>query len=132
MVKKAMQDGALGIGSSLIYAPAFYSSTEELIELCKVAAEYDGMYISHMRSEGNQLLESLDELIRIADAAKIRAEVYHLKMGGKENWNKFDAVVSKIDSVPETMLSSSKIDGRLVFLPYSPGKRKVGVQKYWD
>lgn len=98
MVTKAMEDGALGIGSSLIYAPAFYSSTEELIELCKVASAYDGMYISHMRSEGNQLLESLDELIRIADAAKIRAEVYHLKMGGKENWNKFDAVVSKIDS----------------------------------
>lgn len=98
MVKKAMEDGALGIGSSLIYAPAFYSSTEELIELCKVASEYDGMYISHMRSEGNQLLESLDELIQIADQAKIRAEVYHLKMGGKENWNKFDAVVSKIDS----------------------------------
>ncbi len=98
MVAKAMEDGALGIGSSLIYAPAFYSSTEELIELCKVASTYDGMYISHMRSEGNQLLESLDELIRIADAAKIRAEVYHLKMGGKENWNKFDAVVSKIDS----------------------------------
>lgn len=98
MVAKAMEDGALGIGSSLIYAPAFYSSTEELIELCKVAAQYEGMYISHMRSEGNQLLESLDELIEIADAAKIRAEVYHLKMGGKENWNKFDAVVSKIDS----------------------------------
>lgn len=98
MVKKAMEDGALGIGSSLIYAPAFYSSTEELIELCKVASEYDGMYISHMRSEGNRLLESLDELIQIADEAKIRAEVYHLKMGGKDNWNKFDAVVSKIDS----------------------------------
>ena len=98
MVAKAMEEGALGIGSSLIYAPAFYSSTEELIELCKVAAEYEGMYISHMRSEGNQLLESLDELIQIADAAQIRAEVYHLKMGGKENWNKFDAVVSKIDS----------------------------------
>lgn len=98
MVKKAMEDGALGIGSSLIYAPAFYSSTKELIELCKVAAEYDGMYISHMRSEGNQLLESLDELIQIANAAQIRAEVYHLKMGGKENWSKFDAVVSKIDS----------------------------------
>lgn len=98
MVKKAMEDGALGIGSSLIYAPAFYSSTEELIELCKVASEYDGMYISHMRSEGNKLLESLDELIRIADEAQIRAEVYHLKMGGKDNWNKFDAVVSKIDS----------------------------------
>ena len=98
MVANAMEDGALGIGASLIYAPAFYSSTEELIELCKVASAYDGMYISHMRSEGNQLLESLDELIRIADAAKIRAEIYHLKMGGKENWNKFDAVVSKIDS----------------------------------
>ena len=98
MVKKAMEEGALGIGSSLIYAPAFYASTEELIELCKVASAYDGMYISHMRSEGNQLLESLDELIRIADEANIRAEVYHLKMAGKDNWNKFDAVVSKIDS----------------------------------
>ena len=98
MVKNAMEEGALGVGSSLIYAPAFYSSTEELIELCKVAAAYDGMYISHMRSEGNRLLESLDELIQIADKAKIRAEVYHLKMAGQENWNKFDAVVSKIDS----------------------------------
>ncbi len=98
MVKTAMEEGALGIGSSLIYAPAFYSSTEELIELCKVASEYDGMYISHMRSEGNQLLESLDELIRIANEANIRAEVYHLKMAGEENWNKFDAVVAKIDS----------------------------------
>ncbi|WP_339926372.1 D-aminoacylase [uncultured Cyclobacterium sp.] len=98
MVKQAMEEGALGIGSSLIYAPAFYSSTEELIELCKIASKYDGMYISHLRSEGNQLLESLNELIRIADEANIRAEVYHLKMAGKNNWNKFDAVVSKIDS----------------------------------
>ena len=98
LVKQAMEDGALGVGSSLIYAPAFYSSTEELIELCKVASAYDGMYISHMRSEGGKLLESLDELIRIADEAKIRAEVYHLKMAGKENWNKYDAVVAKIDS----------------------------------
>ena len=98
MVKNAMKEGALGVGSSLIYAPAFYSSTEELIELCKVAAAYDGMYISHMRSEGNRILESLNELIRIADEAKIRAEVYHLKMAGNINWNKFDAVISKIDS----------------------------------
>lgn len=98
MVKQAMEEGALGVGSSLIYAPAFYSTTEELIELCKVAAEYDGMYISHIRSEGGKLLESLDELIRIADEANINAEVYHLKMSGKENWNKFDAVVKKIDS----------------------------------
>ncbi len=98
MVKQAMEEGALGVGSSLIYAPAFYSSTEELIELCKVASEYDGMYISHIRSEGGKLLESLDELIRIADEANIRAEIYHLKQSGKANWNKFDAVVTKIDS----------------------------------
>ncbi|WP_421802770.1 N-acyl-D-amino-acid deacylase family protein [Flagellimonas sp.] len=98
MVREAMEDGALGVGSSLIYAPAFYSSTEELIELCKVAAEYDGMYISHMRSEGSRLLESLDELIRIANEAGIRAEIYHLKQSGRENWDKFDDVVAKVDS----------------------------------
>ncbi len=98
MVEKGMKEGALGIGSSLIYAPAFYSSTEELIEICKVAAKYDGMYISHMRSEGNRLLESLDELIRIAAEADIRAEVYHLKMSGQKNWSKYDQVVQKIDS----------------------------------
>ena len=98
MVKKAMEDGALGVGSSLIYAPAFYSTTEELIALCKVASEYNGLYISHMRSEGNRLLQSVDELIRIADEADIRAEIYHLKMGGKDNWNKYDEVVRKIDS----------------------------------
>ena len=98
MVKEAMEDGALGVGSSLIYAPAFYSTTEELIALCKIASDYDGLYISHMRSEGNRLLQSVDELIRIADEADIRAEIYHLKMGGKENWNKYDEVVRKIDS----------------------------------
>ena len=98
MVRKAMEDGALGVGSSLIYAPAFYSSTEELIELSKAASEYDGMYISHMRSEGNRILESIDELMRIANEADIRAEIYHLKMSGKDNWSKYDAVIKKIDS----------------------------------
>lgn len=98
LVKQAMEDGAMGVGSSLIYAPAFYSSTEELIALCKVASEYDGMYISHMRSEGGKLLEALDELIRIAKDANIRAESYHLKQSGKANWHKFDDVVAKIDS----------------------------------
>jgi N-acyl-D-amino-acid deacylase len=98
LVREAMEDGALGVGSSLIYAPAFYSSTEELIELCKVASGYDGMYISHMRSEGEKILESLDELLRIADESGIRAEVYHLKQGGMANWPKYDAVVAKIDS----------------------------------
>lgn len=98
LVREAMEEGAMGVGSSLIYAPAFYSSTEELIELAKVASEYDGMYISHMRSEGNNILGSVDELIRIADEADIRAEIYHLKMAGKQNWDKYDAVVAKIDS----------------------------------
>ena len=98
MVRQAMEEGAMGVGSSLIYAPAFYSSTEELIELCKVAGEYDGMYISHMRSEGNRLLESIDELIRIADEGNVNAEIYHLKMSGKDNWSKYDDVVRKIDS----------------------------------
>ena len=105
MVKEAMEDGALGVGSSLIYAPAFYSSTEELIELCKVASEYNGLYISHMRSEGNRLLQAIDELITIANEADIRAEIYHLKMSGKENWNKYDEVVKKIDSARTSGLS---------------------------
>ena len=98
LVKQAMEEGALGIGSSLIYAPAFYSSTEELIELCKVASEYNGMYISHMRNESVGILKSMDELIRISKEANIRAEIYHLKQAGKSNWDKFDDVVTKIDS----------------------------------
>jgi len=96
LVRQAMEEGALGIGSSLIYAPAFYSSTEELIELCKVAAEYGGMYISHMRSESNQLLEALDELITIAEKANIPAEIYHLKAGGIKNHYKIDLVIRKV------------------------------------
>lgn len=97
LVRSAMEEGALGVGSSLIYAPANYSSTEELIELCKVAGEYSGMYITHMRSEGNSISEAVDETIRIAREANLPAEIYHLKMGGKENWNKLDGVLKKID-----------------------------------
>src|SRR5262249_29291419 len=78
LVRREMQDGALGIGSSLIYAPAFYASTEELIEMCKVAAEYHGKYISHMRSEGSRLIEAVDELIRISRESGVPAEIYHL------------------------------------------------------
>ena len=82
-----MKAGALGIGSSLIYAPAVYADTRELIELSKVAAQYQGKYISHMRSEGDRLLEAVDELITIAREAKIPAEIYHLKAAGESNWN---------------------------------------------
>ena len=98
LVAQAMEEGALGLGSSLIYAPAFYADTGELVELAKVAGEYGGMYISHMRSEGNRLLESLEELIHIAREADIPAEVYHLKMAGRENWNKFDDVVAMVEA----------------------------------
>ena len=84
LVRKEMEAGALGIGTSLIYPPAFYAKTEELIELCKVAAKYQGKYISHMRSEGNQLFEALDELLRIAREANIPAELYHIKAAGRK------------------------------------------------
>jgi N-acyl-D-amino-acid deacylase len=98
LVRTAMEEGALGIGSSLIYAPAFYADTEELIELCKVASEYGGSYISHMRSEGDYFLEAIDELMRISKEANLPAEIYHLKAGGKENWHKMDLALAKIDS----------------------------------
>lgn len=98
LVRQAMEEGALGLGSSLIYAPAFYAKTDELIELSKVASEYSGMYISHMRSEGNRLLEAVDELITIAREANIPAEIYHLKAAGKENWHKLDEVIEKVEA----------------------------------
>jgi len=98
LVRQAMEEGALGVGSSLIYAPAFYAKTDELIALCKVAAEYDGMYISHIRSEGNRLLQAVDELITIAREADIPAEIYHLKASGKPNWEKLDAVIAKVEA----------------------------------
>ena len=97
LTRQAMLEGALGLGSSLIYAPAFYAKTEELIALAEVVGEYGGMYISHMRSEGNRLLESIDELIRIAREGGVAAEIYHLKMSGKDNWSKYDEVVAKVE-----------------------------------
>ncbi len=97
LVKQAMEEGAMGVGSSLIYAPANYSSTEELIELCKVAGEYGGMYITHMRSEGNSIFDAVDETIRIAREGKLPAEIYHLKMAGQANWWKLDSIIAKIN-----------------------------------
>jgi N-acyl-D-amino-acid deacylase len=98
LVRKEMEAGALGVGSSLIYAPALYASTEELIELSKVAARYQGKYISHMRSEGDRLLEAVDELIRIAREAGIPAEIYHLKAAGEANWPKMDQVIERVEA----------------------------------
>jgi len=97
LVVQAMEEGALGVGSSLIYAPAFYAGTDELVALCEEAGRYGGMYISHMRSEGNRLLEAMDELIDIARRAKVPAEIYHLKAAGRQNWGKLDAAIKKIE-----------------------------------
>jgi N-acyl-D-amino-acid deacylase len=98
LVREEMAAGALGIGSSLIYAPGTYASTEELIELNKAAAPYQGKYISHLRSEGDRLLEAVDELIRIGREAGVPAEIYHLKAAGQSNWPKLDQVVAKVEA----------------------------------
>src|SRR5437879_1967768 len=98
LVRQAMGEGALGVGSSLIYAPAFYAKTDELVALAKAASESGGMYISHIRSEGTRLLEAADELITISREAKIPAEFYHLKAAGESNWNKLDALIQKIET----------------------------------
>ena len=101
LVRQAMEQGALGVGSSLIYAPASFASTEELTALAEVAAEYGGMYISHIRSEGDRLPEAVDELITIARDANIHAEIYHLKAAGKSNWDKLETVIEKVEAAQE-------------------------------
>ncbi len=97
LTRQAMEEGAMGLGSSLIYPPAFFASTEELVELAKVVGEYGGMYISHMRSEGNRIEQSVQELITIAREGGIGAEIYHLKLAGKQNWGKLPVVVNMIE-----------------------------------
>ena len=97
LVRQAMEEGALGIASSLIYAPGFYADTDELIALTRAAAEYGGMYISHMRSEGNGLMEAVEELVTIAREAGVPAEIYHLKAGGMQNWPKMDQVIARVE-----------------------------------
>jgi N-acyl-D-amino-acid deacylase len=98
LCRQAMQDGALGLGTSLIYAPAFYAKTSELVALAQIVGEYGGMYISHMRSEGNQLLEALDELIHIARVSGVAAEIYHLKAAGAANWPKLEKLIAKVEA----------------------------------
>jgi N-acyl-D-amino-acid deacylase len=99
LVRHAMEEGALGLGSSLIYAPAFYAKTPELIALAEEAGRHGGIYISHIRSEGNGLLDAVEELITIAREASIPAEIYHLKAAGAENWAKMDTVIARIEAV---------------------------------
>lgn len=101
LVREAMREGALGVGTSLIYPPAFYAGTDELIALSKAAAEFDGMYISHMRSEGDKLLEAVEELVTISIEAGIDAEIFHLKAAGERNWPKLDLVIHRLDSLQQ-------------------------------
>ena len=97
-VREAMREGAMGVGSSLIYAPANFADTNELIALMSAASEYGGMYISHIRSEDEELLEAVDELIEIARETNAPAEIYHLKASGRANWDKLDAVIAKVEA----------------------------------
>ena len=98
LVVQAMEEGALGVGSSLIYAPGSYADTDELVALSTEAGRCGGMYISHMRSEGNRLLEAIDELIEISRRSGAPAEIYHLKAAGKQNWAKLDAAIARIEA----------------------------------
>lgn len=98
LVRQAMREGALGVGSALIYAPGNYAETDELIALASAAGEYGGSYISHMRNEGDRVLEALDELIRIAREAKVHAEIYHMKVGGRKNWPKMRQIIERVDA----------------------------------
>jgi len=98
LVRQAMQEGAVGVGSSLIYAPANFAETPELIAITEEAAKCGGMYISHMRDEGPKLLESIDELIEISRKSGAPAEIYHFKQSGKANWNKIDAAIARVEA----------------------------------
>ncbi|MCB0638479.1 MAG: D-aminoacylase, partial [Lewinella sp.] len=105
LAAQAMAEGAVGLSSSLLYAPSRYASTAELIELSKVASGYGGIYISHIRSEGEELLESVQELIDIARGADIPAEIYHLKASGERNWPKLDTVFAMIEAARDEGLA---------------------------
>jgi N-acyl-D-amino-acid deacylase len=98
LVRQAMNEGAMGVGSSLIYAPASFAETDELVALVSEAGRCGGMYISHMRSEGDRVLQSLDELIEIARRARAPAEIYHLKLGGRDNWGRYGEVIARIEA----------------------------------
>ena len=104
LVREAMEEGALGVGSSLPYVPANFASTAELIALAKAAAEYDGMYISHIRDEGDEIFPALDEFFEIVRASGIRGEIYHLKASQRENWHKLDEVIRRITAARATGL----------------------------
>jgi N-acyl-D-aspartate/D-glutamate deacylase len=122
LVAQAMEEGAVGISTSLVYAPAFYARTEELIELAKVASRYGGVYATHMRNESNSIMEALDEAIRIGTEANIPVEIFHLKMAGKPNWRKMSEVIAKIESA-----RARGLDVTADQYPYVAGATSLGA-----
>jgi len=122
LVAHAMEDGAVGISTSLVYAPAFYAKTEELIELAKVASRYGGVYASHMRNESNSIMPAIDEAIRIGREANIPVEIFHLKMAGKQNWGKMSDVIAKIEDA-----RASGLDITADQYPYVAGATSLGA-----
>ena len=136
VVRREMESGALGIGSSLIYAPDTYASTEELIEMCKEASKYQGKYISHIRNEGDDLIEAVEELLRISREAGIPAEFYHLKASNERNWSKMDRVLVMINEARRNGLritadvylytaSSNAMDSRIPAWAHSGGNEAL-------
>jgi dihydroorotase/N-acyl-D-amino-acid deacylase len=115
-VRRAMEDGALGLGSALIYPPGNYASTEELIELAKAMSPYGGLYITHMRSEADKVLEAMDEALRIGTEGGVPVEIYHLKAAGVQNWSKEPAMIAKIDSA-----RAAGLDVQANMYPYTAG-----------
>ncbi len=122
LVAEAMEDGAVGLSTSLVYAPAFYAKTEELIELAKVAARYGGVYATHMRNESNSIMPALDEAIRIGTEANIPVEIFHLKMAGKPNWGKMREVINKIE-----VARARGVDITADQYPYVAGATSLGA-----
>jgi len=136
VVRREMEAGALGIGSALLYAPDTYASTEELIEMCKEAAKYKGKYISHIRDEGQGLIESVEELLRISREAGIPAEIYHLKASGENNYGKMDRVIDMVNAARRKgmkitadmyvyIASSNAIDSRIPAWAHSGGNEAM-------
>jgi N-acyl-D-amino-acid deacylase len=129
LVRREMETGALGITTALIYPPAFFAKTDELIELCKVAAKYKGKYTTHMRSEGNQLIEGVQETIRISREAGLPAEIYHLKASGTANWPKMGQVITMIEDARRRGL---KITANMYSYPASARSRYAKQDRRCD
>jgi len=135
-VAEAMEDGALGLTTALIYAPGTYAETEELIELAKVAGQYGGIYTAHMRSESNQFIESIDETLRIGREAKLPVKIHHLKAAGRPNWNKMDIAIDKIEAlrregIPVTADMYTYIAGASGLEPSMPTWVQAGGYNKW-